>query len=56
LSARRRSFGYFCVRVGVVGALIFSILQIFPTGDRAAHNVAEMQPAAHLLHPPSPPL
>jgi cytochrome d ubiquinol oxidase subunit I len=32
--------------VGVVGALIFCGLQIFPTGDRAARNVAEHQPAA----------
>ena len=31
--------------MGVVGALIFCALQIFPTGDRAAHNAAEHQPA-----------
>src|SRR3954469_20409162 len=33
------------LRVGVVGALIFSVLAIFPTGDRSSHNVAHMQPA-----------
>jgi cytochrome d ubiquinol oxidase subunit I len=43
---RHHQFARICIRVGVVGALIFSIIQIFPTGDRAAHNVAEMQPAA----------
>jgi cytochrome d ubiquinol oxidase subunit I len=34
------------VRVGVIGALIFCVLQIFPTGDRSAHNVATHQPSA----------
>jgi cytochrome d ubiquinol oxidase subunit I len=34
------------LRVGVVGALIFSVLAIFPTGDRSAHDVARMQPPA----------
>jgi cytochrome bd ubiquinol oxidase subunit I len=43
---RHHAFARVCLRVGVVGALIFCTLQIFPTGDRAAHNVAELQPSA----------
>jgi len=42
---RHHRFARISLRVGVVGALIFSALQIFPTGDRAAHNVAHMQPS-----------
>ena len=34
------------LRVGVVSALVLSVLQIFPTGDRSAQNVARMQPSA----------
>jgi cytochrome d ubiquinol oxidase subunit I len=34
------------LRVGVIGALIFSVLQIFPTGDRSSQNVSRMQPSA----------
>jgi cytochrome d ubiquinol oxidase subunit I len=45
LSGRHLGVGRVCVRVGVVGALIFTTLQIFPTGDRAAHDVAVHQPA-----------
>jgi cytochrome d ubiquinol oxidase subunit I len=43
---RHHAFARICVRAGVVGALIFCVLQIFPTGDRAAKNVADMQPSA----------
>jgi cytochrome d ubiquinol oxidase subunit I len=46
LLKRHHEIARICVRVGVVGALVFSILQIFPTGDRAANNVAHMQPSA----------
>src|SRR4051794_21301106 len=46
LTDRHHQVARICVRVGVVGALIFCVLQIFPTGDRAAHNVATYQPAA----------
>src|SRR3954469_13969980 len=46
LSDRHHEFARICVRVGVVGALIFCVLQIFPTGDRQAKNVFEHQPAA----------
>src|SRR4051794_38622152 len=45
LSDRHHEFARICVRVGVVGALIFTALQIFPTGDRQAHNVFQHQPA-----------
>jgi cytochrome d ubiquinol oxidase subunit I len=43
---KHHEFGKTCVRIGVVGALVFSVLQIFPTGDRSAHDVATHQPAA----------
>jgi cytochrome d ubiquinol oxidase subunit I len=45
LLERHQAFARLCVRVGVIGALIFCTLQIFPTGDRAAHNVAQLQPS-----------
>jgi cytochrome d ubiquinol oxidase subunit I len=46
LSDRHHEFARICVRVGVIGALIFCALQIFPTGDRQAKNVFEHQPTA----------
>ena len=46
LSGKHEQFARISISVGVVGALIFTALQIFPTGDRAARNVAEHQPAA----------
>src|SRR5438270_7778119 len=46
LSGRHLDFARLCVRAGVIGALIFTTLQIFPTGDRQAHKVFEHQPAA----------
>src|SRR3954454_17376579 len=45
LLGRHERFGRLSVRVGVIGALIFCALQIFPFGDRAAHDVAVHQPA-----------
>ena len=45
LSGKHVEFARICVRVGVVGALIFTAFQIFPTGDRAAHDVAVHQPS-----------
>jgi len=45
LSERHLRIGRLCARVGVIGALIFTALQIFPTGDRAAHDVAVYQPS-----------
>jgi cytochrome bd ubiquinol oxidase subunit I len=46
LSGKHERFARLCLRVGVIGALIFCALQIFPTGDRSAHNVAVHQPAS----------
>jgi len=45
LIGRHERFARLSVRVGVIGALIFCVLQIFPTGDRAAHDVSVHQPA-----------
>jgi cytochrome bd ubiquinol oxidase subunit I len=44
LLGRHPQFSRVCVRVGIIGALIFTTLQVFPTGDRSAHNVARYQP------------
>jgi cytochrome bd ubiquinol oxidase subunit I len=46
LLGRHERFARLSVRVGVIGALIFCVLQIFPTGDRAAHDVSVHQPSA----------
>jgi cytochrome d ubiquinol oxidase subunit I len=46
LSGRHAAFSRTCLSVGVVGALIFCVLQIFPTGDEHARMVARHQPAA----------
>jgi cytochrome d ubiquinol oxidase subunit I len=45
LLGRHERFARLSIRVGVIGALIFCVLQIFPTGDRAAHDVSVHQPA-----------
>src|SRR2546423_3601625 len=45
LTDRHHSFARISIRVGVVGALIFCVLQIFPTGDRSAHDVSVHQPS-----------
>src|SRR3954469_15691279 len=45
LLGRHERFARLSVRVGVIGALIFCALQIFPTGDRAAHDVSVHQPS-----------
>jgi cytochrome bd ubiquinol oxidase subunit I len=45
LLGRHERFARLSVRVGVIGALIFCALQIFPSGDRAAHDVSVHQPA-----------
>jgi cytochrome d ubiquinol oxidase subunit I len=44
LLGRHLQFGRICVTAGVVGALIFSTLQIFPTGDGQARQLARYQP------------
>src|SRR4051812_14175153 len=46
LLGRHERFARLSVRLGVIGALIFCIFQIFPTGDRAAHDVAVHQPSS----------
>src|SRR5947207_11094258 len=40
LSGRHEAVARICARVGVIGALILTAFQSFPTGDRAAHDVA----------------
>jgi cytochrome d ubiquinol oxidase subunit I len=44
LSKQHAEQGRIFVRVGVVSALIFSVLQLFPTGDQAGKMVAQRQP------------
>jgi cytochrome d ubiquinol oxidase subunit I len=46
LIERHQATARVMVRVGVIGALIFCAVQIFPTGDRAAHAVATHQPSS----------
>jgi cytochrome bd ubiquinol oxidase subunit I len=46
LLGRHLDFARICLRVGVVGALIFSVVQIFPTGDRQARQLARYQPSS----------
>jgi cytochrome d ubiquinol oxidase subunit I len=46
LLGRHLQFARVCLTVGVVGALIFSALQIFPTGDQHMRQVARYQPAS----------
>jgi cytochrome d ubiquinol oxidase subunit I len=46
LLGRHLEFARICLTAGVVGALIFTTLQIFPTGDRHARQVARYQPSS----------
>jgi cytochrome d ubiquinol oxidase subunit I len=46
LMGRHLEFARICLTAGVVGALIFTTLQIFPTGDRHARQVARYQPSS----------
>jgi cytochrome bd ubiquinol oxidase subunit I len=46
LLGRHLEFARICLTVGVVGALIFTVLQIFPTGDGQARQLARYQPSA----------
>jgi cytochrome d ubiquinol oxidase subunit I len=46
LLGRHLDFARICATVGVVGALIFTTLQIYPTGDRHAQDVANYQPSS----------
>ena len=45
LSGKHERFARVSLKVGVVGALIFCVFQIFPTGDRAAKNTSVYQPS-----------
>jgi cytochrome d ubiquinol oxidase subunit I len=44
LSGKFEEYGRIFVRVGVVAGLIFSVLQLFPTGDGQGRMIAENQP------------
>jgi cytochrome d ubiquinol oxidase subunit I len=44
LSRQHGEHGRICVRVGVIAGLIFSLLQLFPTGDRQGFMVTRHQP------------
>jgi cytochrome d ubiquinol oxidase subunit I len=46
LLGRHLEFARICLTAGVVGALIFTTLQIFPTGDRHAQLVSRYQPSS----------
>jgi cytochrome d ubiquinol oxidase subunit I len=46
LRGQHLEFSRICLTVGVVGALVFSVLQIFPTGDQHARQVARYQPSS----------
>src|SRR3954469_26011380 len=46
LLGRHLQFARICLTVGVVGALIFCVVQIFPTGDRQARQLARYQPSS----------
>jgi cytochrome d ubiquinol oxidase subunit I len=46
LLGRHLRFARICLTAGVVGALIFSALQIFPTGDGQARQLARYQPSS----------
>jgi cytochrome d ubiquinol oxidase subunit I len=46
LLGRHLQFARICLTVGVVGALVFCLLQIYPTGDRQARQVSRYQPSS----------
>jgi cytochrome bd ubiquinol oxidase subunit I len=46
LLGRHLQFARICLTAGVVGALIFTTLQIFPTGDGQARQLARYQPSS----------
>jgi cytochrome d ubiquinol oxidase subunit I len=45
LSKRHEEIGRRFLRLGIVSALVFSALAVFPTGDRSSSTVTEYQPA-----------
>jgi cytochrome d ubiquinol oxidase subunit I len=46
LLGRHPEFSRVCLSTGAVGALVFCTLQIFPTGDQHARQVARYQPSS----------
>jgi cytochrome d ubiquinol oxidase subunit I len=44
LSGRHTEFGRLSVTIAVAAGAIFSVTQVFPTGDMNAHNVVDYQP------------
>jgi cytochrome d ubiquinol oxidase subunit I len=46
LLGRHAEFSRVCLSTGAVGALVFCTLQIFPTGDQHARQVARYQPSS----------
>lgn len=44
LARRHEEFGRLSVKVGVISGFIFAILQLMPTGNRNAENIAHYQP------------
>jgi cytochrome d ubiquinol oxidase subunit I len=44
LLERHEAFARDAVRMGVLAGLVFSLLQLYPTGDGAGHNVTRFQP------------
>ena len=46
LSGRHEGFARLSLRIGVIGGLVFCVLQIFPTGDEHARRVARYQPSS----------
>jgi cytochrome d ubiquinol oxidase subunit I len=44
LSGKWTEYGRIFVKVGVIAGCVFSILQVFPTGDRQGQMVADYQP------------
>jgi cytochrome bd ubiquinol oxidase subunit I len=45
LARRQETYGRLFVRTGVIVAFVFSVLAVFPTGDRNGATVTEYQPA-----------
>ncbi len=45
LNGRHQKFAKKSLKIGVIAAFVFSVLQLFPTGDRQAVNVSRHQPS-----------
>jgi cytochrome d ubiquinol oxidase subunit I len=44
LARKHEDFGRLSVKVGIICGIIFSVMQLFPTGNRNAENIAHFQP------------